>query len=78
MKRKFKNKYTNYVGTPTTQNSKTNVKVFIFFFSKIRGENDYYQTLLELQMRLDQKAELFKHTSLKDIQIIQVHQQHRI
>ena len=28
-------------------------------------------------MRLDQKAELLKHTVLKDIQIIQVHQQHK-
>ena len=28
-------------------------------------------------MRLDQKAELLKHTVLKDIQIILVHQQHK-
>ena len=44
---------------------------------KIMGENDDYYSLLALQMRLDQKAELFKHTILKDITIMQVHQQHK-
>ena len=34
------------------------------------GENDDYYSLLALQMRLDQKAELFKRTILKDITIM--------